>query len=236
MQLLILRSSHISLWTQDFDGPEVVWLTSMSGHLRPHTMSLALKSLDGQHLACSGKHFFQLGFDAHDVRKLVDMVLKFARDSLPPTQSPLPMEVKAGALVIHRAGTAWAIALSRQHRQCLRHDQRTWLDDALVSVHCLIPDQMWRSIPSDGYCGYVALWRVLSPTSSISNRANSLHREALKAFLSYLVPQIPADLIEALGRVMEAIACLSVPGMPPTSAWSQIDLIRHFLTPQSLPF
>jgi hypothetical protein len=218
MQLLIHRSSQLSLWTQDFDKPEVVWLTSMSEVIHPHTMAFALQSMEGQHIAYSSQHFFQLGLDPQDVRKLVTMALTFAQDFLPHLHPPLPMEVEPGALVVHREGTSWAIALSQQHRQCLRRDCRTWLDDTLVSVHCLIPDQMWSSIAGDGYCGYAALWRVLCPASPPFLKANPSHRMALRAFLDQLVPQIPADLHKAHGRLTEAIMYLDGPDMPPLSA------------------
>jgi hypothetical protein len=74
MQMLIQRHhpETVTLWTEEFGTPGVLWLSRASGLANPRTMALARSVSAGSHFGLSRKHFFQLSAPATTIDLLVD--------------------------------------------------------------------------------------------------------------------------------------------------------------------
>ncbi len=100
MQLLVARSPDLaSLWIPDPSRQDELWLSTSSDD--PLTMTHALGVSSGSHIGFSEEHFFQIAVSRSPVEMLIDKMLSQLAVPTTPPSPILPMEVEAGAILVH---------------------------------------------------------------------------------------------------------------------------------------
>jgi hypothetical protein len=197
------------------------------------TMSAALNMI-GYHIGLSRDHFFCISPDPSVIKALVAAALDLPVPDVP--RILLPMEVEEGALLVQPEGAAWAVAISRQHRQRLRQHPSLRLE-SLISLHCLIPRTLWSQVEGNGYCGYEVIRQMLIPDAPKFRLSDSGLRASMQLFLLQLLAWLTPELSTEFGaHVMAAAEHLQSATMLPRHAWSHMDLVMHFANKERLPF
>ncbi len=201
-------------------------------------MAQVLLSMVEAHIAFCDEHYFQIEVMRASVEALAAKMLECLADHIISPSPILPMEVEEEAILVHHTGAPWAMVLSRQHRQRLRHDSGgSRLNDSLISIHVKMPPGVWGLVESDGYCGYAVILRLLDPSSSRFVHTNAEHRATLQQSLIRLLSQLPEDFPEkAVARARLAIRHLDSADRLPRNAWCHMDLVMHVTTTSKLPF
>lgn len=125
----------------DYDSLDELWLTTIAGHAKPPTMAALIAShqLAGTLDSEINNSFYQIAVSPLTVANLIDKIMEITTLSHTPI---LPMEVEEGAILVQQEGTAWAMAISRQHRLRLRRDHDLRLQNFLTSVYVHAPTTM----------------------------------------------------------------------------------------------